>query len=244
MMGVNREEDWVDISAGSFYMGSSATEAERGNELRHNVKIAAFKMLRTPVTYFMYDKYCEVAGKAFPEYDGKGLKENRPVTNVSYWDAVDYCIWLSKQIGYKCVLPTEAQWEYACRAGTTTPFYTGETISVKEANFKGELAYNGAEKEHNNWTSVIPVAFYSPNPWGLYDMHGNINEWCSSLYENTYSGAEQQDASEDRANNHDRVMRGGAFDCKASLLRSASRLPSKPDDKYLANGFRIARILD
>ena len=248
-------EDWAAIPAGKFLMGSPEDEEERhDNERQHWVKVSAFDMLKTPVTFAMYDRFCEATGREKPDDLGWG-RADRPVINVSYWDAVDYCEWLSGETGWKIRLPTEAEWEYACRAGTETPFWTGETISTKQANYDGHYVYGedgvwmlrqlaidlGIKPKDVYRKRTTPVDRFDSNPWGLHDMHGNVWEWCASEYDKRYGGRECQDASSDRSNDTKRVLRGGSWHNEPGWLRSASRNWSAPDNRNDNRGFRLAR---
>jgi len=190
------DSDWADIPAGEFMMGSPESEQSRNdNERRHHVEVASFKMLKTPVTFVMYDAFCSNTGKDKPEDKDWG-RANRPVIYVSYWDAVDYCAWLSKKTKWSVRLPTEAEWEYACRAGTTTPFWTGKTISTDQTNYNGNFTYgDGSKGIHREKTTTVDM--FQPNPWGLHDMHGNVLEWCASEFDEGYGGMELRDASGD-----------------------------------------------
>ena len=235
------EHTWIPIPAGTFIMGSPKNEAgHSSDERRHWVHVDAFALLRTPVTFAMYDAYCTATGRKRPSDKGWG-RGRRPVINVSYWDAVDYAAWLSAQTGWRCRLPTEAEWEYACRAGTTTPFSTGVTITTDQANYDGNFS-------HENWLSGVyrkqttPVDQFPRNPWGLHDMHGNVLEWCASVYDKDYGGLEQEDASGDRDDDRDRVLRGGSWWLPAQILRSAQRVWRLPSLGSDFRGFRLARI--
>jgi len=234
------DADWVDIPAGSFMMGSPESEEGRfGDERCHHVSVAAFKMLKSPVTFAMYDAFCEATGREKADNRGWG-RCNRPVILVSYWDAVDYCVWLSKMSGWQVRLPTEAEWEYACRAGTSTPFWTGDTISTDQANYNGNYTCGNGGK--GVWREkTMPVDIFPPNPWGLHDMHGNVLEWCASEYDGDYSSMEQRDASADRSNDSGRVLRGGSWFDHPRDLRSANRHMFEPD--YIEDfiGFRLVR---
>jgi len=230
-------------------MGSPEHEVDRGDyERQHSVSMSSFKMLKIPVTFAMYDVFCGETGKDKPADQCWG-RDKRPVINVSYWDAVDFALWISQQTGWQCRLPTEAQWEYACRAGKQSPFSTGENISTEQANYNGIYPYKNGTKGYF-WGKTSPVAhygskpwgFYDPNPWGLYDMHGNVWEWCASEFDEGYSGLEQKDATEDRSNLSRRVVRGGDWNYSANGLRSAARCRCSPVFRNYFTGFRLIRI--
>jgi formylglycine-generating enzyme required for sulfatase activity len=233
---------WASIPGGEFLMGSpEGEEGRRDDERPHRVRVAAFQMLKTPVTFAMFDAFCAATGRESPRDQGWG-RADRPVINVSYWDAVDYANWLSERTGQICRLPTEAEWEYACRAGTTTPFWTGETLTTEQANYDGESAYgSGPKGVYRDQTT--PVRLFPPNPWGLHDMHGNVCEWCASAYDADYTGREWHDASRDRTNDGPRSLRGGAWNIGPAWVRSAYRTRSAPTYRYNVTGFRLARSL-
>jgi formylglycine-generating enzyme required for sulfatase activity len=234
------ESDWVEIPSGEFLMGSPPTEKDRfGNELQHLVTIKKFYLLKTPVTFAMFDLFCDELKIPRPPDEGWG-RGKRPVINITYWSAMEYCIWLQKRTGWNIRLPTEAEWEYACRAGTGTPFWTGDIINTEQANFDGNYTYNGSPKGERRGQTT-PVDLFPPNPWGLYDMHGNVWEWCASIYAEVYSGQEQQDAGCNRDNLEERVVRGGSWYNVPGGLRSASRNKMGPNYHYLRIGFRILR---
>lgn len=155
------------IPAGRFLMGPPDSEPNRSNieGPQHEVIIAQpFALGVYAVTFMEYRHFCEITGRKLPDDNGWG-RENRPVINVSWYDAQAYCVWLSEQTNQSYWLPSEAEWEYACRAGTQTPFHTGETINPDQANFARKHA------------KTLPVGSFAPNTFGLYDMHGNVWEW-------------------------------------------------------------------
>jgi formylglycine-generating enzyme required for sulfatase activity len=236
------EENWTLINGGEFQMGSPPEEQERlEHEQQHPIQVNSFEMLKIPVTFAMYDAYCEIRDLNKPKDEGWG-RGTRPVINVAYWNVVQYCLWLKKQTGWQIRLPTEAEWEYACRAGTTTPFWTGETITPKQANFDGSYPafYSGGIKGVRRGMTT-PVGEFPPNPWGLHDMHGNVWEWCSSEFDENYSGMEQLNACHRPENQNPRVVRGGSWYNVASVLRSASRNKLSPKLHFLKVGFRLVR---
>jgi len=235
-----RESDWVVICEGDFLMGSPESELDRfSNEKQHKVKVDRFEMLKTPVTFEMFDSFCDEVRHSKPPDETWG-RGNHPVINVSYWSAMEYCHWLSKRTGHSIRLPTEAEWEFACRAGTITPFWTGETITSVQANFDGNYTYSGSTKGVS-LGKTTPVSSYPANPWGLYDMHGNVWEWCASVFDENYTGLEMEDAGDDQDELRERVVRGGSWHNVPSGLRSASRNKLRPNYHYLRVGFRIVR---
>lgn len=236
------EENWALIHGGEYLMGSPAEEKERFDfERQHPVQINTFEMLKTPVTFAMYDAYCEIRDLTKPNDEGWG-RETRPVINVDYWSAIQYCSWLKKQTGWQVRLPTEAEWEYACRAGTITPFWNGQAISTEQANFDGSYPslYRAGEKGVRRGATT-PAGQFPANPWGLYDMHGNVWEWCSSEYDDNYGGMELLSACHHPENPNPRVVRGGSWHNVPSVLRSASRNKLSPKLHYLKVGLRLVR---
>jgi formylglycine-generating enzyme required for sulfatase activity len=238
-----KERDWVVISGGRYIMGSPEDEVNRfDNERQHEVQIARFELMKTPVTFEMFDLFCDETKHPRAVDEGWG-REDRPVINVTYWSAVEYCIWLSKRIKRTVRLPTEAEWEFACRAGTTTPFWTGETISTEQANFDGRYSYGGSAKGSSRGQTT-PVKMFAPNPWGLRDMHGNVWEWCGSIYDENYEGLELEDAGRNQGDLRERIVRGGSWYNVPSGIRSAIRNKLAPNYHYLRVGFRVAREME
>ena len=177
---------------------------------------------------------------------GKALTdENHPVVGVSWNDAVAYCKWMSKKSAKKFRLPTEAEWEYACRAKTTTPFNTGENLTTDQANYDGNFPYNnnlrGLYREN-----TVPVDSFAPNAWGLYNMHGNIYEWCSDRYGGLYydecnaKGVVENPFGPETGSN--RVLRGGLWDSDARSCRSAFRSIDPPGYRNAYVGFRLVFV--
>ena len=181
----------VEIPAGTFMMGSRRSEAERHpKETRHEVTISRpFLMGVNEVTQAQWQKVMPDERTAvFSSNNGGG--PDHPMENVAWEKAVEFCEKLSnldaeKQHGRTYRLPTEAEWEYACRASTTTPFNTGESLSSTQANFNGNYPYGDGEKGPY-LRRTAPVGSYSPNAFGLYDMHGNVAEWCSDWFDPDY----------------------------------------------------------
>ncbi|MDO9469198.1 MAG: SUMF1/EgtB/PvdO family nonheme iron enzyme [Nitrosomonas sp.] len=222
------------IPAGRFVMGSPEDEhgrAEREGP-QHEVIIAQpFALGVYAVTFSEYDRFCEATGKKTPDDNDWG-RENRPVINVSWHDAQAYCGWLSNQTGQSYRLPSEAEWEYACRAGTTTPFNTGEKINSEQANF--DIAHD----------RTLSAGSFPSNKFGLYDMHGNVLEWAQDCWHENYRGAPNDGSAWLEANGGNcdrRVVRGGSWYLDPLLLRSAFRYGDFSDAAGVLLGFRIAR---
>lgn len=178
------------IPAGRFLMGSPASEPERADDegTQHPVTLAhPFAIGRAAVTFAEYDAFCVATARAQPGDPGWG-RDQRPVINVSWDDAVAYCDWLRTQTGHPYRLPSEAEWEYASRAGTTTPFWWGGGINPSLANYDGNYTYaNGPKGEYRQRT--LPVDAFQLNPFGLYQVHGNVWEWCQDRWHGSYAGA-------------------------------------------------------
>lgn len=163
---------------------------------------------------------------------------DHPVVSVSYNDALAYCRWLGRLTGRKYGLPTEAQWEYACRAGTTTPFSTGETITTDQANYFGKKPYaDGPKGVYRKKTT--PVKSFAPNPWGLHDVHGNVWEWCADYFSPDYYRDSPKVDPAGPAQGKERVVRGGAWNFPGRGVRSARRYGVDPDAGYSIIGFRV-----
>ncbi len=221
------------VPPGTFMMGSPEDESERKNdETQHEVTLTkGFYMGVMPVTQVQWRA---VMGTDPSEFKG----DERPVESVSWDDAQAFCRKLSAQEGKEYRLLTEAEWEYACRAGTTTPFCFGETIGTDQANYKGSFVYgDGREGVYREETTA--VGRFPPNPWGLHDMHGNVWEWCEDWY-----GGYGRVVTDPLGplNGEIRVMRGGSWGFAPESCRSAYRSGDSPDARYISNRFRV--VLD
>jgi formylglycine-generating enzyme len=214
--------EMVKIPAGKFIMGSPFLETGRyDNEPQQEVITPRFFYMGVhPVTFDLYDQFILETKHERPEDQDWG-RGNRPVINVSWEDAQDFCLWLSKKTGKKYRLPTEAEWEYACRAETNTPFNTGFNLTTQQANYNGDHPYN-LNKKGKNRGQTLPVCSFPQNDWGLYDMHGNVWEWCNDMYKD-----------------RNRVYRGGSWSNSANCCRSAIRYDGGPTYRDYDLGFRL-----
>jgi formylglycine-generating enzyme required for sulfatase activity len=230
----------VVIPAGQFMMGSPANEPERSDAEgpQHEVHIAKpFAMGVYAVTFDEYDRFCESTERKKPGDNAWG-RGNRPVIKVSWNDTQAYCAWLSHQTGRSYRLPSEAEWEYACRAGTTAPFHFGARITTEQANFNGNDTYNGSSKGEYREKST-PVGSFPPNTFGLHDMHGNVWEWCHDAWHGSYDGAPTDGSAWESGDGVSRVRRGGSWDSKPRLCRAADRRNDDPANRNSYIGFRV-----
>jgi len=266
--------NFVRIPEGEFTMGSPASEIDRsGDETQHQVKVSDFYLCKYAVTLAGFKEFIEASGyrtdaeKGDGSYvwDGKSWEkraginwrfgisggvrpqseENHPVVHVSWNDAVAYCKWISEKTGQQFRLPTEAEWEYACRAGTTTPFHTGDNLTTGEANYNGNYPYNKNPKGEYR-ENTVPVDSLAPNAWGLYHMHGNVWEWCGDRYGDKYydeckaKGVVENPVGPETGSI--RVLRGGSWGNYAGYCRSANRNSDTPGDRGSDAGFRLAFV--
>lgn len=222
--------EMVSIPAGTFIMGSPTNEIGRNdNEIQHQVTLSAFKMSKYEVTFEQYDAFCEATGREKLDDAGWG-RGNRPVMNVTWGDATAFAKWMG------CRLPTEAEWEYACRAGASTAFSMGDNLSLSHANFGGyNYEYEDSNGEYREKT--LPVGRFDANAYGLFDMHGNVCEWCSD-WSGDYS-SEAQINPKGAGWGIFRVMRGGGWGFAAHFCRSASRDNCQPDNSNFNIGIRL-----
>lgn len=256
----------VFIPCGTFTMGSPVTEVKwpvdeiKRNETQHKVMLSAFYMSKYEVTNSEFAKFLndkEIGRDAI--YQGKPLinfnynltwfepwgveyiggrwipyagYENHPVVFETWYGATEY----AQYVGGR--LPTEAEWEYACRAGTDTPFSTGNCVTNLQANYDWNFPYNGCQNSTTGSWHTVPVDSYVPNAWGLYNMHGNVGEWCSDWY-GPYSSNPQTNPT-GSATGTKRVSRGGGNSNVAHRLRSAFRSSEVPEYGSSTTGFRVA----
>jgi formylglycine-generating enzyme required for sulfatase activity len=259
LLGKQTSLDMVFIPGGTFLMGSPEDELERfkSEGPQHKVTVPEFFMGRTLVTQAQWRR---VAG--FPQV-GRSLKANLsnfkgddlPVEQVSWFEAEEFCLRLSKSTGRRYRLPSEAEWEYACRAGMTTPFHFGETIDAQYANYRPEdwkisdtTTYPGVYGPGRLGTyrqKTTPVKEFPPNRFGLYDMHGNVWEWCEDHWHGDYEGAPIDGKSwidKTAETEASRVLRGGSWLLAPGYCRSAVRDSFSPAGAGNDVGFRVVCV--
>ena len=236
--------EMVQIPAGTFKMGAPENEeASRDSERpQHEVTVPTFFMGKYQVTQAQWKFVAsleKVNRKLKPDpSDFKG--DNRPVERVSWSDSVEFCDRLSEYTKRNYRLPSEAEWEYACRAGTTTPFHFGETITSDLANYNAEYTYGAGTKGTYRKETTEVGSFGVANTLGLYDMHGNVWEWCEDIWHSNYQGAPTDGSAwvegKYENNNRYRLLRGGSWYNYPEICRSASR----GDDSISLNvGLRV-----
>ena len=207
----------IVVPAGSYQMGSRAHEGGFDEQPRHFVIIKSFMMGKFLVTQ---EQYKAVVGK-LPRCRFKG--DQLPVEQISWRDAQNFCKRLSEKTGRNYHLPSESQWEYACRAGTSTPFSFGETLTSELANYNGEHIFKD-EPRGVYFHSTSEGGKYPPNAFGLYDIHGNLMEWCADNWINDYRMSPRDDSAYQMIDNPDHVVRGGSWHDTPHLCRSAARI--------------------
>ena len=246
--------NYVLIRGGEFTMGSPVGEVGRlSDETQHKVRLSNFSMSKYAVTVAEFRRFVAATGYQTDAEKGGNTEnwrhgvsgsvrpqseENHPVLNVSWNDALAYCKWLSAKTGKRFRLPTEAEREYACRAGSRTAFNTGTNLTIQQANFVDD---------QKQWRSgTVPVDSFAPNAWGLYNMHGNVWEWCSDWYGGTYydeckaKGIVTNPAGPETGSL--RVIRGGGWGDAAGSCRSADRGGLHPGNRGCSVGFRLVFV--
>ena len=242
----------VYISAGSFRMGDIQGGGDSDEKPVHRVSVKAFLMSATEVTFAQWDACVAAGGCSHKPSDESWGRGSRPVINVSWKYITDqYIPWLNKKTGEQYRLPTEAEWEYAARAGSETKYFFGNNSD--DMCKYGNGADLEAKKQNSDWTVVncndgyyrtAPVASFAANAFGLYDMHGNVWEWTQDCWNGSYKGAPSDGTAWLSSNCSRRVLRGGSWNYIPNFLRSAVRVRNSTDFRSSVNGFRLARTLD
>ena len=235
--------EMVDVPAGRFWMGSLASEAERDadEEPIHSVTVPALAMGKYPVTQAEWSEVVALPKinldlNPFPSHF-KGHR--RPVEQVNWYEAVEFCDRLSRSTQRLYRLPSEAEWEYACRARTQTPFYFGETITTDQANYDGNYTYGtGVKGEYRKQTT--DVGSFPANGFGLYDLHGNVWEWCQDVWHANYQGAPTDGSAwAEGTTTLSRIVRGGSWSYSPEYCRSACRDLNRRTYCHKDTGFRV-----
>ncbi len=221
----------VKIPAGDFEMGSTDRKADHDEQPVHRVRIGhSFRMAATEVTNAQYELF-DPSHRGLRGKRGFSAGDNEAAIFVTWRDALSFCIWLSEKEGRSYRLPTEAEWEYACRAGTTTAYSTGD-ILPKACRKEDKFSWDPEP-------TSLEVGRTAPNPWGLHDMHGNVEEWCLDWH-GPYPGETQNDPV-GYTNGLFKVCRGGSHNTNVLFLRSANRMGTLPEDKHWLLGFRVVQ---
>ncbi len=238
ILPLNVTLDMIYIPGGTFLMGSPKTEKDRysSESPQHKVTIAPFYMGKYPVTQLQWQA---VMGNNPSKFKGK----KRPVENISWDFAIKFCQKVSELTGKPYRLPSEAEWEYACRAGTTTPFYFGETITTDLANYDGYYSYaKGPMGKYREQTTDVGI--FPPNAFGLYDMLGNVWEWCADPWHDNYEGAPIDGSVWAQGGDTSyRLLRGGSWFNSPSFCRCANHTRSTPDLRHEVLSLRAAKSI-
>jgi formylglycine-generating enzyme required for sulfatase activity len=246
-LGQEIKLDMILVPGDKFLMGSPDTEAERGDyeSPQHLVTVKSFFLGRYPVTQEQW----QIVAETYEHVNIKDLNPQpstfkgakRPVENVNWYEAKEYCDRLAKRFSRPYRLPTEAEWEYACRAGTTTPFYFGSTLSTELANYDDNSTYGNGVKGENRKETTYVDQFEIANAWGLCDMHGNVFEWCQDHWHDNYDDAPENGSPWLTDNvEANRIIRGGSSYDDPRYCRSVYRDNFNPTTRNDGVGFRLA----
>ena len=232
----------VQIPAGTFVQGSPPDEPERDSDEgpQRTVNLPAFAMGQTEVTFDQWDACVADGGCSRNPSDFGWGRGDRPVVDVSWNDAQEYVTWLSNRTAEDYRLPSESEWEYATRAGTTGRFNTGDCITTDQANFRGDFPAQGCPTGIYR-QQTLPVASFAPNAFGLYDTHGNVWEWVQDCWNGSYTGAPTDGSAWMTGDCSRAVLRGGAWGNSGRDLRSANRVRYARGGRSDSVGFRVAR---
>ena len=239
--------DMVYIQGGTFMMGSPDGDGDSDEKPQHQVTVSSFFMAKYPVTQAQWKAVASLPKiERDLKLDPSRFKgDNRPVEKVNQYDAVEFCHRLSKLTGREYTLPSEAKWEYSCRAGTTTTFNCGETITTDLANYNGKDYGSYADEPKGQYRQgTTSVGSFPANDWGLSDMHGNVWEWCADEWHGNYNNAPTDGNVWTGGESNRRVMRGGSWLNKPYNCRCANRRNNDRDYDYdsFNRGFRVMSI--
>lgn len=240
-LGSSTVLEMVSVPGGTFLMGSPNNRGDSDEKPQHPVTLASFYIGKFPVTQAQWTAVAALPEvKIFLNPEAARFKgANRPVENVSWYEAVEFCARLSRKTGKRYRLPSEAQWEYACRGGTQTPFHFGETITSELANYNGNSNYAEAPKGVYRFQTT-DVGSFKPNAFGLYDFHGNVWEWCADAWHNNYNGAPADGSVwQSDGDSSLRLLRGGSWNDHSPNCGSACRLRYQANCRASIVGFRV-----
>ena len=220
----------IKVTGGTFTMGDESGMGQSDEQPTHEVTLSDFSIGKTEVTVAQYRYYCSSTGISMPEEPSWGWSDNAPIVNVSWFDAINYCDWLSEKLDQNITLPTEAQWEFAARGGTQSEGY-------KYAGGRS-MATAGWYRD-NSGGKTQTVASKKANELGLYDMSGNVYEWCIDWYDGGYYANSPSKNPKNTTRGDYRVLRGGSWSYSASYCRVANRNINEAGSRDFYNGFRV-----
>lgn len=233
----------ITIEGGSYEMGDRIEEGDPNEWPVHAVTVGNFKLAETEVTFDLLDYWAAKTGRDIPKNDEGWGRKGFPAIHVSYHTAKELISWLNSETGRKFRLPTEAEWEYAARAGSTDAFLSGVFMSREYGNYgpadccaKGYDGVSGADK----WPFTAPVASFKPNAWGLYDTAGNVWEWMEDCYSENYHGAPTDGSAWNTGNCERAPMRGGSWTHYSRNVRTANRNENLRVNAVNGYGVRLA----
>jgi formylglycine-generating enzyme required for sulfatase activity len=241
-LGFGIKLEMIYIPGGTFLMGAPKSEVDSEDYERpqHYVTVKPFNMGKYTITQEQWEKVvysCPTINDWLDPHPSYFKGDKLPVERVSWYDAVEFCTRLAQRTGRQYRLPSEAEWEYACRAGSVKPFSCGDTITTDVVNYNGDYTYGHAPKGKYLKTTTAAGTF-PPNVFGLYDMHGNVMEWCADVWHDSYDGA-PNDGSAWINNNQYRLLRGGSCHESPEWCRSATRNRNTPVIRYSHVSFRV-----
>ncbi len=220
--------EMITVEGGTFTMGDTEMEGEANEQPSHQITLKTYKIAKTETTVAQWKVFCNATGRSMPEAPSWGWIDSHPIVNVNYGDAVAYCDWLAEKMDADYRLPTEAEWEYAARGGKQSAGY--KYSGGRSLDNAGWYNANSNEQTH-------PVAQKKANELGIYDMSGNVWEWCKDWY-GSYSNAAQTNPK-GATSGANRVLRGGSWNSSASHCRVAYRDNGDPSSRSYYDGFRV-----
>ncbi len=230
----------VKIPGGSFNMGDLNRGGSSDEKPAHPVKVKSFNLMKHEVTFAQFDIYVEQTDAEKPKDEGWG-RGNRPVINVNWTEASDYASWLSEITGTRFRLPSEAEWEYAARAGSETKYPWGGSGLREKANYGKDICCNGQASGPDKWVNSSPVGSFPANQFGINDMHGNVWEWVQDCWNDSYNGAPNDGSAWLSGDCKRHLLRGGSWSSVPDYLRSANRDGNQTVKRNNSLGFRLVQ---